>query len=89
MAGIHVEAIDENTYQVTVREDGSTSTHEVTVGPDEPALLGEGRSTDELVEASFRFLLDREPKEWIMARFDLSVISRYFPDYPDKIGDYL
>ena len=42
-----------------------------------------------LVEASFRFLLEREPAHSIMRRFDLSVIEDYFPDYPNRIGDYI
>jgi len=36
---------------------------------------------DELVRASFDFLLAREPKESILKAFDLAVIKRYFPDY--------
>ena len=39
------------------------------------------RSAEELVRASFAFLLEREPKESILKEFDLSVIQRYFPDY--------
>jgi hypothetical protein len=89
MADIDVEAIGERTYQVTVSEGGSASTHEVTVGERERALAGEEKSASDLVEASFRFLLDREPKESIMTRFDLSVIGRFFPEYPDRVGDYL
>lgn len=89
MAEVDVENVDRRTYRVTVTEAGSSSTHEVTVGSEELALLGEQTSPDELVEASFRFLLDREPMESILPRFDLSVISRYFPEYTDRIGDYL
>ena len=35
---------------------------------------------------SFEFLLEREPKESILARFDLSVIARYFPEYDREIA---
>ena len=42
-----------------------------------------------LVEAAFAFLLDREPKESILARFDLSVISRYFPEFERELPRYL
>ena len=35
--------------------------------------------------ASFRFLLAREPKESILSRFELPVIERYFPEYPEEI----
>ena len=75
-------------YRVTVT-DGGSSTHLVTVAPSDLERLAEGRSVEALIEASFRFLLDREPKESIMGRFDLSVISRYFPEYESTIADYL
>jgi hypothetical protein len=42
-----------------------------------------------LVEASFRFLLEREPPSAILRKFALSEIERYFPDYPLVIGGYL
>ena len=41
------------------------------------------------VKAAFRFLLDREPKEAILSRFDVSVISRYFPDFETKLPRYI
>ena len=36
---------------------------------------------EELVAASFEFLLAREPREAILPRFAVSVIERYFPGY--------
>lgn len=42
-------------------------------------------SPEELVEKSFSFLLANEPKESILKKFDLSVISIYFPEYESKI----
>ena len=89
MDGIEVIATGEGTYRVTVTVDDSTSSHVVTVQGDDLTRFGSGASAEELVEASFRFLLDREPKESIMSRFDLSIIGRYFPEYPNKVGDYL
>lgn len=86
-----IDVIDraDGSYEVNVTEDDTTSTHVVTVHPEDLSRLGSGGSGQDLVQASFRFLLDREEKESIMSRFDLSVIARYFPDYPDMIGDYL
>lgn len=40
----------------------------------------------ELVTKSFEFLLKREPKESILAEFNLKVISRYFPEYEEEIS---
>lgn len=89
MDDIEVIATGEGTFRVTVTGDDSTSSHVVTVHGDDLTRLASGVSAEELVEASFRFLLDREPKESIMSRFDLSIIGRYFPEYPNRIGDYL
>ena len=86
---VEIDVVAEGaSYRVTVTGGGS-STHLVTVAPSDLERLAEGRSVEALLEASFRFLLDREPKESIMGRFDLSVISRYFPDYESTIADYL
>jgi hypothetical protein len=51
------------------------------------ARLAPGASDPvDLVEASFAFLLEHEPKESILREFDLAVIGRYFPDYDRQIG---
>ena len=48
--------------------------------------LTQGRITEEeLIKKSFEFLLKREPKESILSRFYLKVISRYFPEYENEI----
>jgi hypothetical protein len=41
------------------------------------------------VTESFRFLLEREPKESILGSFDLTVIGRYFPEYEREIAKRL
>jgi hypothetical protein len=59
----------------------------VTVSRDELARFAPGQSTpDRLVEASFGFLLEREPRESILRSFELSAIERYFASYPREIG---
>jgi hypothetical protein len=74
---------------VTVR-DGSETRHRVHVSRADLARLDPGASDPvDLVEASFAFLLEREPKESILRAFDLSVIGRYFPDYEREIGHRL
>jgi hypothetical protein len=40
---------------------------------------------DRLVEASFGYLLEREPRESILREFELPVIGRYFPDFETEI----
>jgi hypothetical protein len=73
---------------VRVADQRSTSEHEVAVDEIDlpPALDGaELADVETLVRTTFEFLLEREPKESIMRRFELPVVSRYFPDYPEVI----
>jgi hypothetical protein len=76
----------DDAFDVVVREGVGESRHEVTVSPDDLARLGAGYdSPEDFVRACFEFLLAREPKEAILARFDVSVIPRYFPEFEDEI----
>lgn len=90
MTEISVSPRGGDAYNVTVSDsDGSTTTHTVIAGAADVDRFGAGSDASSLIGASFRFLLDREPKEAILATFDLSVIARYFPDYQASIGAYL
>jgi hypothetical protein len=83
---IEVEKVDQLKFRVRVIEGGSESTHDVTVSPGQLAkLAGDKIQPEELVRRSFEFLLERESKESILTRFDLSVISRYFQEYEREI----
>lgn len=76
-------------FEVTVSEEGSETTHRVTMDrATYQRLSGGAIAPTECVEAAFRFLLDREPKESILSRFDISVISRYFPDFTQEFPNY-
>ena len=70
-------------FLVTVQQGRSSTQHRVSLRKvDYERLVGDsGASPERLVSASFRFLLEREPKESILRSFDLTVISRYFPEY--------
>jgi len=74
---------------VTVSEGGANQ-FTVSVKKDYYQQITAGEySPERLIQASFEFLLDREPKESILRQFDLPVISRYFPEYDRKIEEYL
>ncbi len=74
-------------FEVVVRERGGETRHRVTVSEDDLRRFGgEKVLPADLVEESFRFLLEREPKESILGRFALNVIARYFPEYPREIA---
>ena len=63
------------------------TSHQVSVPTGFAASLGCGDvATDELVRASFEFLLQREPATSILREFSLDIISQYFPSYPAEIG---
>ena len=49
-----------------------------------------GKHTPErCLEAAFRCLLDREPKNSILSRLDVTVIWRYFPEFEQELPRYL
>jgi hypothetical protein len=43
------------------------------------------RDVERLVRETFEFLLEREHVRSILTRFDLTVVARYFPEYPAEI----
>ena len=78
------------TFQVRVQDSKSVSDHEVTLTQQVyESLSRKAVPPAQFVEAAFRFLLEREPKESILSQFDVAVISRYFPEFTRTIGEYL
>jgi hypothetical protein len=86
MTSISVVHEDGSVYRVTVADDRGETSHQVTVWPSDVERYAPGSTPEELLDASFRFLLEREPKEAILSRFELPVIERYFPEYRQAIG---
>ena len=85
-ATIEVEKIHASQFRVRITGSGSETIHEVTIIPKDYTKLTSGKiQPEELVRRSFDFLLEREPKESILTHFDLSEISRYFPEYEHEI----
>ena len=72
--------------RVTVGDDAAATMHEVVVMDEDLSRLAPYANVQALVEASFRFLLEREAREAILRRFELPVIERYFPEYLADIG---
>jgi len=86
---IEVKATGAGEYEVTVTEGGAQSRHHVTMSEQQHQNLCPGKDPEACLEAAFRFLLDREPKEAILGKFDVMVIAKYFPEFEQKLGDYL
>jgi hypothetical protein len=70
---------------VTVGDDAAATEHNVRVDRATLDDLAPGGTPEDLVRASFDFMLEREPRESIMRSFELPIIGRFFADYPDEI----
>ena len=84
MADIRVSGEGEE-FTVEVSEVGSSTSHRVRLPADLLNRYGSGAPPEDLLVASFEFLLEREPKESILRHFQIDVIERYFPEYPREI----
>ena len=77
-------------FDAVVRDARGESRHRVTISADDAARWGKlGAAPAACVEAAMLFLTDREPKESILAAFDIGVIQRYFPEFNDTFPSYL
>jgi hypothetical protein len=77
-------------FEVIVRVGNGETHHHVTMARDTCKRLTMGTHAPEhCMEAAFQFLLDREPQESILRRFDITVISRYFPEFESELPRYL
>jgi len=79
---IKVEKKNQQEFTVKVEE------KEYDVGLDDEYwqdLTGGKISKEELIKKSFEFLLEREPKESILSRFNLRIINQYFPEFKEEI----
>ena len=90
MAHIDVQTVRDDSegfqFTVTVEEAGDTSTHHVTVSRADLERWGSSLfSPEEFVTRCFEFLLEREPKESILSRFDVAEIGSYFPEFEQQI----
>lgn len=88
-AAITVGRLQGDIFEVRVAAGGGATRHRVVLTAAAHARLAPDHPPERLIAAAFRFLLDREPKEAILARFDLPVIARYFPEFERELPRYL
>ena len=82
---ISVETIDNNSFKVSVTKNSST-VHIVLLNDRFHLDVSNNKLTKtELITKSFEFLLKRESNQSILKKFNLEVISQYFPEYIDEI----
>ena len=82
---ISVESIDNNSFSVSVSKDSATE-HIVLLNDRFHQDVTKNKLTKtELITHSFEFLLKRESNQSILKKFNLEIISQYFPEYIDEI----
>ena len=82
---ISIKKLNDDVFEVTVA-DSITTVHEVTVTDQNLTDLTDNTVTKtQLLEFSFRFLLDRELNTSILSAFDINLISKYFSNYKDEV----
>ena len=85
---ILIKELSDEEFQVTVNAKNPTS-HNVTLIDDVHQNLTNGKvNKKELIEFSFKFLLEREPNTSILPSFEISVISTYFPEYIKTVQEW-
>jgi hypothetical protein len=82
---ISVEAIDNNSFKVSVTKDSSTEHIVLLSDRFHQDVTNNKLTKTELITHSFEFLLKRESNKSILKKFNLEVISQYFPEYIDEI----
>ena len=85
---ILIKELSGEEFKVTVNAKNPTS-HNVNLTDDTHQNLTDGKvSKKELIEFSFKFLLERELNTSILSSFELSVISSYFPEYIKTVKEW-
>jgi len=83
---IEVKNKSEQEFLVTIKERDSKTEHTVILDDGYYQKLTNKKITKEkLIKKSFEFLLEREPKESILSKFNLKIIKNYFPVFEEKL----
>ena len=83
-----IAKLSEDQFEITVKAYQLTK-HVVTVTDQMLLNLTNNKiSKEELLNFSFNFLLDREANTSILSKFDIIVISKYFPEYISNVENH-
>ncbi len=83
---IEVEKKSDNEFLVVVKEGDTKTKHIVILDNDYYKELSHGKVSEEtLIKESFQFLLEREPKESILSKFNLKTINTHFPEFEQDV----
>ena len=82
---MNISKQDDCTFEVEIENNAFL----VMVDDDYTEWLNLTCSKEELIKASFKFLLEREPLSSILQKFNIKIIQNYFPEYRQEVGKYL
>ena len=86
---IFIKELSDNKFEITVNMKTITK-HTVLLTDEYHNILTKKKiSKKKLLEYSFQYLLDRELNTTILSYFELNIISKYFPEYENKIKQIL
>lgn len=82
---ITIKSLSHSDFEVTVISKNITS-HSVHISKDFYQNLTKGHvSYEDLIRISFEFLLERESNNSILSKFNLDIISNFFPEYENEM----
>lgn len=76
-------------FDVTLDEPTGSSFYKVSMDKDFLTRIGADFHPEKVVEKSFEFLLEKEPKERILQEFDIVTISHYYPEFISELSKRL
>ena len=81
-----ITELSKDKFEITVKANQITK-HVVNVTDEMLFNLTNNKiSKEEILNFIFNFLLERESNTLILSSFDLTVISKYFPEYTKKVS---
>ena len=72
-------------FSVTILDTKGEQNYNVSMDKDFLLRVGSHYDPTKLVQKSFEFLLEREPKERILPEFDISTLAHHYPGFTDDI----
>ena len=76
-------------FDVTLDQANTPSFYKVSMDKDFLTRIGADFRPEKVVEKSFEFLLEKEPKERILQEFDIVTISHYYPEFIAELSKRL
>lgn len=86
---IFIKELSDNKFEITVNKKLTTKHTVLLTDEYYDSLTKKKISKKKLLEYSFYFLLDKESNTSILSSFELSIISKYFPEYENEIKKFL